>query len=279
MAYTLFDLLVDVYDELGKLNVGQATGGSVTTIVDTALSKDVENNAWQNGAYFIISTTDGLTPQALMGLITASGASAQSFTFATIATAPAAGDRYGYTSPEYPLYQVIQACNRGLKSLGPTTDIDESLTVVADQTEYALPVALKRNRLRQVWLATDTDSDDQKWQEIRDWRVEPDGPNSTGLLILPNDDYPTYTLKIIYDVAHADLRDSTDVVSEYLDPELAKWACVHAALKWQNGRVGGNNDGVREDLLDAKDELAVAKRMFRIWKPKRRAKLMSVWSG
>ena len=279
MAYTLFDLLVDVYDELGKLNVGQATGGSVTTIVDTALSKDVENNAWQNGAYFIISTTDGLTPQSLMGLITASGASAQSFTFATIATAVASGDRYGYTSPEYPLYQVIQACNRGLRSLGTTTDVDISLTVASQQTEYALPVALKRNRLRQVWVATNTDSNHQEWHEIRGYRVEPDGPGSTGLLILPNYDYPTYTLKLIYDVAHDNLRDSTDIVSEYVDPELAKWACVHAALKWQNGRVGGNNEGVREDLLDAKDELANAKRMFKIWKPKRVPKTMEVWSA
>lgn len=279
MALTLFDLLIDVYTTLGKLNVAQATGGSTATIVDTFLSKDVDNNAWKGGSYFIISTDDGLSPQGLMGLITASGASAQSFTFATIANAVESGDIYGYTSQEYPLTQMKQVCNQGLRSLGPTSDVDTSITVATAQTEYALPVALKRNRLRQVWVATNTDSNRQRWEEIRGWEVEPAGPGSTGLLILPNDNYPTYTLKLIYDIAHTDLWSSTDTVSEYIDPELAKWACVHAALKWQNGRTNGVNKGVVADLNDAKAELETAKGMFKIWKPKRQAKTMRVWGA
>jgi len=279
MAYTLFDLLIDVYDELGKLNVSQATGGSATTIVDTFLSKDVDNNAWQGGSYFIISTTDGLTPEGLMGLITASGASAQSFTFDTIATAVAAGDRYGYTSQEYPLYQMIQACNRGLKSLGSVSLVDTSLTVASQQTEYALPVALKRQPPLQVWVDTYTDSNDTRAKEIRDFRVEPAAPGSTGLLILPNSDWAGKTISLVYLAAHTGLRDSTDIVSEYIEPELAKWACVHAALKWQNGRTNGVNKGVVADLNDAKAELADAKRLFKIWKPKRKPRIKKVWSA
>lgn len=279
MAYTLFDLLVGVYSTIGKLNVGQATGGSTTTIVDTALSKDVDNNAWQGGSYFIISTTDGLTPEGLMGLITASGASAQTFTFDTIATAVGAGDRYGYTSPEYGLYQMINACNSGLRSLGSVSLVDTSLTVTAQQTEYALPVALKRQPPLQVLIPTDTDTDNQKYKDVRGWKVLPAGPGSTGTLILPDDNLVGKTISLVYLAAHPELRDSTDVVSEYIEPELAKWASVHAALMWQNGRTGGTNEGVREGLLDAKDELAVAKRTYRVWKPKRHARTMKVWSG
>lgn len=279
MAYTLFDLLIDVYDELGKLNVGQATGGSATTIVDTYLDKEVENDTWKGGSYFIISTTDALSPQGLMGLISDSNASGQSFTFATIAAAVEAGDRYGYTSQEYPLYQVIQACNRGLRSLGSVATVDTSLTVVADQTEYAIPVALKRRPPLQVLIPTETDADNQKYEDVRGWDILPAGPNATGTLILPNDDLVGKTISLVYLAAHTALRDSTDVVSEYIEPELAKWAGVHAALKWQNGRTGSTNKGVIEDLNDAKEELAAATRIYRVWKPKRKPRLKKVWSA
>jgi len=277
MAYTLFNLLVDVYDELGKLNVSQATSGSTTTIVDTFLDKNnTENNAWKGGTYFIIYA-DGASPEGLMGRITSSSASSQSFTFDAIATAVEAGDTYGYASQEYPLYQVIQSCNRGLRALGSVPKVDESLTVVTGQTEYALPAALKRKPPLSVWVATDTDADDQQWKEVRGWRVEPSAPGATALLIMPNDNYAGKTIKLIYNASHDDVKLSTDVINEYIEPVLAKWTCVHAALKWQNGRSNVTNAGVLQDLQDAKAELAAAQRLYKIWKPSRKARLMEVW--
>lgn len=277
MAYTLFDLLVDVYSELGKITISQATGGSTTTIVDTYLSKDTANDTWKGGAFFVVSTTDGEAPQGSFGLITTSSATAQSFTFATLAAAIEAGDRYGYTSQEYPLYQVVQDCNRAIRDLGQLPLADTSLTVVTGQTEYALPVALKHKPPLQVWVATDDDSDNQGWKEIRDYSVDPAGPGSTGLLIMPNDDNAGKTIKLLYLGSHPELRDSTDIVSEYIDPALAKWAATKATLSWQNGRTGYTNRGVLGHLETADAELQIAKRIYRIWKPKLHPKLKRVW--
>jgi len=59
-------------------------------------------------------------------------------------------------------------------------------------------------------------------------------------------------------------------------PELAVAAGLERALRWQHARQGGGDTYLAERWAQAQSDLAAARRAFPVWRPARRAKLLSV---
>jgi len=280
--YNLSDLIQDSYRELGQLNVGVATGGSATTVVDSTLAdKAGGDDAWVDGAIFIIEdgTTAGTSPEGKYALITAYADSTGTFTFATMTDAVASGDTYGYANNMWPLYQMVEFANDALRGLGDIPLIDTTtLDTAASQTEYAYAIAWKRRPPIRVEIQTKTsDADDNRWKVLNGWEYRPATAGSTGLLVLPQ--LPTSRdIAIWYMDRHPRVNSYDDPILKSIHPELAKRALVEKALQWQNRRMMGGDDFLLQTWNDAKMQLEMAKMQYPIWKPRRKSKLLTLGS-
>lgn len=276
MAYTLSNLLVDVYDNLGQLNNSLVTSGTTTTIVDSVVGGlgKYGNNDFQGGTAIVTYDAGGeaAAPEGQFSRISASTGTSGTLTLQDALTAAvAAGDHYAWTTSRYPLYDMIRLCNKGLQALGDLPNVDTTtLDSAANKTEYAQAVDWKRKTLRIDIQTRSDDADDNRWFTVYDWYQTPAAPASTALLIFPEQFSYPYDLRIWYMAPHTSVKDYDDTISEYIHPELAKWAVTLSALQWMNGRTGGRQRGVLQDLNNAKVELERVKADHKIWKPQSR---------
>ncbi len=151
MALTVFDVMTDVLQDLGALNITTTTGASSTTaIVDSKIIDEFEDDEFNLGWMFVIRTSDGLAPQGEYQQITDYVGSTGTFTVNTFTANVDAGDTIGYCNTEYPLRLMFERLNTARRSekIGDIVMVDTSITTVAGQTEYTLPVALKRKPFR-----------------------------------------------------------------------------------------------------------------------------------
>lgn len=74
MAYTLSDLLQDIYAELGQLRVGVASNGSVNTLEDASLAAQHRDDEWKGGAIFV-AQAGGEAPEGEFAAVSAFAAS------------------------------------------------------------------------------------------------------------------------------------------------------------------------------------------------------------
>jgi len=187
----LSNLLQKVYSDLGQTpkNYGQftATGGSATTFVNTAwgdLESPPETDAFKNMIAFVVSDAGGAnaSPEGKWGKISAYADSTYMGTIATVTDAIASGDRIMIVSQDkFPLDQVIFCVNRALENLGTIELVNTSLTSASDQTEYAVPLALKNRRPLAIYYQGDTsDSNNNNWIPVSSYRFEGATPGSTG---------------------------------------------------------------------------------------------------
>ncbi len=150
--FQLTHLLQRMYRKLKVARTSRATGGSVSTIVDSKLvnylADSNENDYLIDWTAIIIRDADGAgaAPEGEFNRISAYGATG------TI-TVPdnwsgtsqvAVGDAYMYISPDFPVYDMIEVVNDALQSehIGKIPVPDTSLITAANQTEYTLPSAL-----------------------------------------------------------------------------------------------------------------------------------------
>lgn len=282
MAYTLSNLLVGVFQSLGQLTVGnKATGGSTTTVVDSTQANTARDNAWKNGAMFIVRDAGGASaaPEGQFQRISAFTNSNGTFTVETaFSTAVAAGDIYGYASPYYPLRQIQELANEALRALGDVDLVDTTtLDTVSGDTEYAASVTWKRGRPIRVDIQTSTaDAQDNQWQEWPDYEWVPAQAGSAGKIIFP--DYPVASrdVRVWYRGPHPALLAYSDPVHESFDPELVVLQTVVKALEWQNGRSGGTDEYLLQRLGDARQELANRMVLTRPYRAKRKPRLLIV---
>jgi hypothetical protein len=279
MAYTLHNLLVDALMELGELQVSSATGGTVTTVVDSKQANKYKDDVWKDGGLFILYDAGGAgaAPEGEFQRISGYTDSSGTFTVDTAFTvAPASGDRFGWTSDKYSLNQMIQLANLSLQALGDvpyrdTTTLDTS----SSQTEYTQAVDWKRKILSIRVQENTGDADDNQWLTVYDWRTTPADPGSTGLIIFQDQPTANRDIEVTYLGTHPAVNAYGDKISEYIHPKLAKWALVVQALKWLNSRNPGNRD-IIQDLGDARKELAQARYEHRIWWPREAPKLFII---
>ena len=85
---------------------------------------------------------------------------------------------------------------------------DVTLTTVANQREYTLPVQVSRD-LRQVLIATNQDSNSNNWVPVVNFDVQAT-PTGTGNTLILNYDLPVgYTLWLRYAKQHGELTGAT----------------------------------------------------------------------
>ena len=278
MAYTLSNLLQDLYTELGQLTVTPATGGTATTAVDSKQTGLHSDDDWKNGVLLVIAADDA-APEGEFQRISAYTDSSGTFTVDTaFSAAVASGDTFGFASEYYPLRTLIELANAGLRALGDialvdTTTLDTSVGV----TEYTAALAWKRRRPLMIDYQGRTGaSGDNQWVRVYDWEFLPALPNATGLIVF-NEELPQgRDIRIQYVDSHPRVSLFNDVISETISPDLALAAATERAIRWQNSRQGGGDPFLLTRWNDAKIELARARVQYPIWTPGRVSKLMKV---
>lgn len=248
----LSNLLQKVYSDLGQTpkNYGQftATGGSATTFVNSAwgdLESPPETDAFKNMIAFIVRDAGGAnaSPEGKWSKVSAYADATYTGTIATVTDAIASGDWIMLVSQDkFPLEQVIFCVNRALENLGTIELINTSLTSAANQTEYAVPIALKNRKPLAVYYQGNTnDSNDNNWVHVSSYRFEGATPGSAGTLYLPQ--LPSgRTIRIVYEGVHPLVTDYNSYISETIHPEVLTAAAIVEVLAWYN-RLDENQSG------------------------------------
>jgi hypothetical protein len=275
MAFTLSDLLQDVYTELGQLRVGTASGGSASTLADAELARQHAEDEWRGGAIFMAQGAE--PPAGEFARVASFAAASGTFTFAAaLSEAVEAGMRYGLASAYYPLETMIELVNSALRGLGDIPLVDEDSLVTGGESVYAATAEWTRRRpLRIDYLAVPGVSAGNPWKTIFDWDFVPAQPGASGLILF-NEALPSgRPLRVWYQAAHPRLGAHSDEIAAAIAPDLAVAAGVERALRWQRARQA-SDDHLAALWEVAQEELNAAKRSFPIWKPRRAARLLAV---
>lgn len=123
--------LFEAASKTGAARIGTATGGTTSTLVDTA--REEQADFWQGGTLFVFSgDNDGLIEPVSYSNGSEIGINK------TLAKVIASGNEYGLVQPKFTLNLLKHAANNAITSDKHITT-DESLVVVADQEAYDLP--------------------------------------------------------------------------------------------------------------------------------------------
>jgi hypothetical protein len=144
MTYTLWNLIRDVYQHLGRSEVSAATGGTITTLADSTLAGKGRDDDYNDGAVLILSA-GGVAPEGEIKRVSDYEGSTGMFTFESAVTAaPESGDLYLRVDPYFSYRNIVDQVNKGLASLGEIPLVDTaSLDTAEDQTEYTAAVAVE----------------------------------------------------------------------------------------------------------------------------------------
>ena len=283
MAFLATNLVQAILSELGQtepfFGIFEATGGSATTFVNANFANfenPPEQDVFKNYLAIVVRDTGGLSPEGKWGNVTAYADATWTGTFTpTMTDSIASGDTVMLAKQDkFPLQQILFAINRGLESLGDLpTNADVSLTTVASQTEYDIPVAVKRG-LKQVWIQGRTnDSNDNQWYQVHDRRNDLTSAGSASVLYIPQ--YPAgRTIRLIYDGTHAVVTAYSSVINEYVHPNVAIAASIVKLLEWYNHRDENQSESyfaaLEQEYKQIKLPLALA--MNPIQRPRRTPK-------
>lgn len=273
MAYLASNLLQDAFRKIGITTTGVATGGSTSSVIDTGIGDRYTDNDMKDGSMFIIRDAAGASaaPENEWGVISSYTQSTNTFVIPTLTAAVSSGDTYMFTMPFISLYEMLELANQALKSLGDIAAVSTSLTVVEGQTEYSLPVTMKREDIIRVEVQTVDDADANYWDRVSDWDVIPATPGSTGLIILPQLQSGR-TIKIIYNGAHPTLTTYNSPISEPINPEIISNILVKEALGWYNGRTGGSENYWLQKENEYAQKVEISRVRFSVWKPSQSTK-------
>lgn len=227
---------------------GKVTGGSTTTIVDSTLPGQYDDDAFKGALAFIVTSTDGLAPQNEFSVISAYVDSTGTFTVdAAYSAAPQAGDYYAIADPQFTKAPVLRVIGDALRNLGVISLVDTSITTAGDTLEYSLPLALKAFPLDRVEIGNSLEG----WQELTDWYVIPAAAGSQSTLVFnsqPNFDTESpsnYTLRIWYKDYHPAVSAYSDYISETIPEPRLIHECKLALQEWL---IEKNSDYSQEAL-------------------------------
>lgn len=259
---------------------GKATGGTTSTIVDSALPGQYDDDSFKGALAFIHTTTDALAPQNQFSSISAFVDSTGTFTVDTAFTATVgSGDYYSIADPQYKRAPVIRIVNDALRNFGIISLVDISLTGLADTLEYTLPIAIKAFPIDKLEVGNATDG----WEELQDWYVLPAAPGTQAKLVFNHQ--PPYdgstaanrTFRIWYQDYHPAVDTYEDYISETIPDPRVVHECKVALQKWM---IEKNSDYSQEALTKLQmlqGDQQVSKIENRINKPTRKiSKFLSI---
>ena len=238
---TTAELLLRTAELLRGLRYGTATGGSTTTLVDTAMAEP--DTYFNNGTIWFLSGNNA----GKSAVVTDYDLTTHTFTFATQSAACAAGNRYAVLDADYTREALVAALNTALLMIGPIDTVDDTLTVVADQETYTIPSGM--SNVKRVQVAGDTTAPYQWGTPLRHWHEK------NGTLHV---DYSTVQglgadapIRLIGEKYHARVWADTDTVTDAVRQEsIAIEAAYYAALT-----RSGYNENSSDDAKNTLDRL------------------------
>ena len=246
MAFLATNLIQNILSELGQVeaNFGlfDATGGSATTFVNTNFGNfenPPEQDVYKNYLAIVVRDAAGANaaPEGKWSVCSAYADDTFTGTIANVTDAIASGDTIMLAKQDkFPLSQILFSINRGLESLGDLPlNADVSLLTVDGQTEYNIPVGVKRG-LKQVWVQGRTDDvNDNQWYQIHDTRNELTTGGTASILYMPQ--YSSgRIIRLIYDGTHPVISAYNSAISEYVHPKVATCISIIKLLEWYNRR-------------------------------------------
>lgn len=244
---TLYNATLELSKILQNTPAGTATGGSTTTLLDTA-RRETADYFDQGTIWFVSGNNAGISAviQAWSGY---------TFTFAAQSLACAAGNRYCVAPSEYPMWLLIQKINEVYRKLQETSE-NTALITVEDQQEYTLPSGVYN--VRRVEIATQT-SAPYYWQRHYNW-IERDGK-----LVFDDDLAPAedgYTIRLQYQVPPSELTSDSGAISNTINIDRLIWNAAVECIRWHIGKVGSDQ---KEELRRLQEMLGNAMLMTSRW--------------
>lgn len=234
---TVFDVLRDASGSIVGTRYGTASGGSTTTLIDTALIGE-DSDWFNNGTVLFLSGT--LINKS--AVVTDFNGITGTLTFATQTGAVIAGVRYAIIPAQYSRELLVGGMNAALSALGAVLMADDTTDTVSGQEEYDLPAGVV-NVLR-VAVASNSD-DPYGWKTNYHWRVVDDqlhfdsgfAPTSDGAV-----------MRIIYRGEHGTVFADADVISPSVPAaRLAAETMYFAVIAKM--QAGENNEGSLKTAL------------------------------
>jgi len=254
-APDFYDIVIGLFDELGELKYGVATGGSATTLVDSGLGGS--NDDYNNWTALIVSAGSA-APEAEFAEVT-DYVSADGTLTVTFGAAPAAADVYALASKKYPIDKVKQVINRALVRMGSIPKVDITLTAASGTTTYTIPAAA-RAELRRVYINQSTTSDNERPTEQTTWRQE-------GADLIFRRQPPAGIITLVYMGPHSKLTDHDDTLDASVPLNRIIAEAFYLATVDRVRRMEGPSAGIKRQLDDAKEERDWARRKYPIWDP------------
>lgn len=236
-------LLEEVYIACGlQVLRRKATGGTTTTVVDSAYTNKRGDNYYAQGAngghiLFLSETTDGLAPQGQFGEISAFvNSGGPTFTVPTMTAVAGSGDIYAVMKPVIQLYEMIARINEGLRRLGEQDRSNTTLTGLADTLAYTLPAGINATNIKKIEIGSD--DPDYPWRDAPGFSIQPIAAGTGDQLIFTKQ--PPYdsttpancTIKITYHGPHPALSIYSDYVEKSIADELAISVCAESAWEY-----------------------------------------------
>ena len=257
-------LLETTLTACGLLDLRQpATGGSTTTVQDTALLNKKGTNFYKDRILVVSKTTNGAAPQGQFGIVSAySAANPPTFTVPTMTQTAHSGDIYAVMKNTIALYEAIEQINIAMDMLPAVRLEDTSLTASASTLEYTLPIATKGYPIQDVLIGNSTNG----WKQKRDYKIRPAVGGSTETLVFQTQ--PPYdtntpangTIRLIYLGKQTALSAFSDTISEKYADELVNAVCAFQMIEYYiNKKTLHNNKGWmgRHAFLQQRYQLAL----------------------
>lgn len=258
-APDLNDILLRLFDDLGELKYGIATGGSSTTLVDSGIGGS--NDDWNGGTVFVVKA-GAAAPEGEFAEVTDYVGADGTLTVPStgingLSAAPAALDEYALASKKYPLDKARGLVNRGLVRMGGIPKTDVTLTAAANTTKYTIPAAA-RAELRRVYIDQSATSNNERPIEQTTWRQE-------GSALIFRRQPPTGTITLVYMGPHDRLVDHDDALDANVPLNRAVAEAFYVATVDRIRRIEGPSAAIKRQMDDAKEELDFARRKYPIW--------------
>lgn len=232
MTPTLFDVTLTLADLVTEIFAGAATGGSNTTLIDSACP---DPNDYYNAGCIWFRSGNNIGKTAI---VSDYASASFTFTFATQTAACAAADIYSVTPAPYNRQLLRDAVNQALQDIGAVLKTDATLVGLANTTSYTLPAGVKN--VKRVKIGTLIN---YNWLDV-----------NGSLFFDANEPAANDVITLYYQGQHAVLSADANVVSAGVPLERLKWQAAVYALQMRYGIVGVRDPVIMERLKFAEQK-------------------------